>query len=466
MTYPQSRDVVRKAGIRGSYGMAWPLNMSGRLESLVNALDSMIRDDCAPQIANVLRATLSADLGVECCMLDLSVLLACHELVRPITEAYLEGTDVTRRNGILQTVYGILDRLHAEGLDTPLPPGLVDEYGRAVARIRAASSSKERTDLMRRLYEGFMRAVSPGISDSMGVVYTPVEIIDAQLHMIRRVLERDFDATFSDPRVNVMDGFAGTGIHFCRLIEDPTLIADGSLPDRYLHGLRANEIIPFSATLAAAGIEAACQRRTGTYVPFPGCQSADTLDDASPRWKNDDMVRVIVGNPPYGTGFIGTHPRLERRAMATYEPPANGARNGFLAALRWASDHIGAQGIVCFVTTARWIREPSYTRMRARLADEFDDIYVLDLRGDQEYHRGDRQHLIEEGGNVFGHHTRSPIAIVLLTRNPQHHGPARVHYHDCGSHLTVRDKKRFLERVAEQDPEWAEPVPGIWTVRP
>ena len=168
MTYPQSRDVVRKAGIRGSYGMAWPLNMSGRLESLGNALDSMIRDDCAPQIANVLRATLFADLGVECCMLDLSVLLACHELVRPITEAYLEGTDVTRRNGILQTVYGILDRLHAEGLDTPLPPGLVDEYGRAVARIRAASSSKERTDLMRRLYEGFMRAVSPGISDSMG----------------------------------------------------------------------------------------------------------------------------------------------------------------------------------------------------------------------------------------------------------------------------------------------------------
>ena len=466
MTYPQSRDVVRKAGIRGSYGMAWPLDLPERFESLVNALDSMIRDDCAPQIANVLRATLFADLGVECCMLDLSVLLACHELVRPITEASLEDTDVVRRNRVLRTVHGILDLLHEKGMRVSLPSDLSGEYERAIDRIHVASPGKERTDLMRRLYEGFMRAVSPGISDSMGVVYTPVEIIDAQLHMIRRVLERDFDATFSDPWVNVMDGFAGTGIHFCRLIEDPTLIADGSLPDRYLHGLRANEIIPFSATLAAAGIEAACQRRTGTYVPFPGCQSADTLDDASPRWKNDDMVRVIVGNPPYGTGFIGTHPRLERRAMATYEPPANGARNGFLAALRWASDHIGAQGIVCFVTTARWIREPSYTRMRARLADEFDDIYVLDLRGDQEYHRGDRQHLIEEGGNVFGHHTRSPIAIVLLTRNPQHHGPARVHYHDCGSHLTVRDKKRFLERVAEQDPEWAEPVPGIWTVRP
>ena len=466
MTYPQSRDVVRKAGIRGSYGMAWPLDLPERFESLVNALDSMIRDDCAPQIANVLRATLFADLGVECCMLDLSVLLACHELVRPITEASLEDTDVVRRNRVLRTVHGILDLLHEKGMRVSLPSDLSGEYERAIDRIHVASPGKERTDLMRRLYEGFMRAVSPGISDSMGVVYTPVEIIDAQLHMIRRVLERDFDATFSDPWVNVMDGFAGTGIHFCRLIEDPTLIADGSLPDRYLHGLRANEIIPFSATLAAAGIEAACQRRTGTYVPFPGCQSADTLDDASPRWKNDDMVRVIVGNPPYGTGVVGTHPRLERRATATYEPPANGARNGFLAALRWASDHIGAQGIVCFVTTARWIREPSYTRMRARLADEFDDIYVLDLRGDQEYHRGDRQHLIEEGGNVFGHHTRSPIAIVLLTRNPQHHGPARVHYHDCGSHLTVRDKKRFLERVAEQDPEWAEPVPGIWTVRP
>ena len=466
MTYPQSRDVVRKAGIRGSYGMAWPLDLPERFESLVNALDSMIRDDCAPQIANVLRATLFADLGVECCMLDLSVLLACHELVRPITEASLEDTDVVRRNRVLRTVHGILDLLHEKGMRVSLPSDLSGEYERAIDRIHVASPGKERTDLMRRLYEGFMRAVSPGISDSMGVVYTPVEIVDAQLHMIRRVLERDFDTTFSDPWVNVMDGFAGMGIYFCRLIEDPALIADGSLTDRYLHGLRANEIIPFSATLAAAGIEAAYQRRTGTYVPFSGCRAADTLDDTSPQWENSGMVRVVVGNPPYGTGVVGTHPRLERRATATYEPPANGARNGFLTALRWASDHIGAQGIVCFVTTARWIREPSYTRMRARLADEFDDIYVLDLRGDQEYHRGDRQHLAEEGCNVFGHRTRSPIAIVLLTRNPQHHGPARVHYRDCGSRLTVRGKKRFLEQIAEQDPEWAKPVPGIWTVRP
>lgn len=456
MTYPQSRDVVRKAGIRGSYGMAWPLDLPERFESLVNALDSMIRDDCAPQIANVLRATLFADLGVECCMLDLSVLLACHELVRPITEASLEDTDVVRRNRVLRTVHGILDLLHEKGMRVSLPSDLSGEYERAIDRIHVASPGKERTDLMRRLYEGFMRAVSPGISDSMGVVYTPVEIVDAQLHMIRRVLERDFDTTFSDPRVNVMDGFAGTGIHFCRLVEDPTLITDEGLEDRYLHGLRANEIIPFSASLAAAGIEAAYQRRTGTYAPFSGCRAADTLDDVSPQREDDGMIRVIVGNPPYGTGFAGTHPRLERRAMATYEPPANGARNGFLAALRWASDHIGSQGVICFVTTARWIKEPSYTRMRARLADEFDDIYVLDLRGDQEYHRGDRQHLAEEGSNVFGHRTRSPIAIVLLTRNPQHHGPARVHYRDCGSRLTVRGKKRFLERVAEQDPEWAE----------
>lgn len=245
MTYPQSRDVVRKAGIRGSYGMAWPLDLPERFESLVNALDSMIRDDCAPQIANVLRATLFADLGVECCMLDLSVLLACHELVRPITEASLEDTDVVRRNRVLRTVHGILDLLHEKGMRVSLPSDLSGEYERAIDRIHVASPGKERTDLMRRLYEGFMRAVSPGISDSMGVVYTPVEIVDAQLHMIRRVLERDFDTTFSDPRVNVMDGFAGTGIHFCRLVEDPTLITDEGLEDRYLHGLRANEIIPF-----------------------------------------------------------------------------------------------------------------------------------------------------------------------------------------------------------------------------
>ncbi len=446
--------------------MAWPPDTPLLLETLTDDIDTMLRDDSMARHLHDLKRTLRSDLGVECCILDLSVLLACHGLVRPITAASIEDTDVVRRNRVLRTVHGILDLLHEKGMRVSLPSDLSGEYERAIDRIHVASPGKERTDLMRRLYEGFMRAASPGISDSMGVVYTPVEIIDAQLHMTRRVLERDFDTTFSDPRVNVLDGFADTGIHFCRLIEDPALIADGSLPDRYLHGLRANEIIPFSATLAAAGIEAAYQRRTGTYVPFLGCRSADTLDDASPRWENDGMVRVVVGNPPYGTGFVGTHPRLERRAMATYEPPANGARNGFLTALRWASDHIGAQGVICFVTTARWIREPSYTRMRARLADEFDDIYVLDLRGDQEYHRGDRQHLAEEGGNVFGHRTRSPIAIVLLTRNPQHRGPARVHYRDCDSRLTVRDKKRFLERIVEQDPEWAEPVSGIWAVRP
>lgn len=167
MTYPQSRDVVRKAGIRGSYGMAWPLDLPERFESLVNALDSMIRDDCAPQIANVLRATLFADLGVECCMLDLSVLLACHELVRPITEASLEDTDVVRRNRVLRTVHGILDLLHEKVMRVSLPSDLSGEYERAIDRIHVASPGKERTDLMRRLYEGFMRAVSPGISDSV-----------------------------------------------------------------------------------------------------------------------------------------------------------------------------------------------------------------------------------------------------------------------------------------------------------
>lgn len=88
----------------------------------------------------------------------------------------------------------------------------------------------------------------------------------------------------------------------------------------------------------------------------------------------------------------------------------------------------GSQGVICFVTTARWIREPSYTRMRARLADEFDDIYVLDLRGDNEYHRSDRQPFRQEGGNVFDQRTRSPIAITVLSRKQQCHGQAGIHY--------------------------------------
>ena len=114
-------------------------------------------------------------------------------------------------------------------------------------------------------------------------------------------------------------------------------------------------------------------------------------------------------------------------------------------AIRWASDRIGEQGIVAFVTNGSWIDGNADSGVRACLAKEFNTIYVLNLRGNQRT-QGERSHM--EGGKIFGQGSRAPVAITILVRNPNaNRESCQILYHDIGDYLKREEKLSKLQEA-------------------
>ena len=112
-------------------------------------------------------------------------------------------------------------------------------------------------------------------------------------------------------------------------------------------------------------------------------------------------------------------------------------------AIRWASDRIGKQGVIAFVTNGSWIDGNSGSGIRACLAEEFSSVYVLNLRGNQRT-QGERSR--QEGGQVFGQGSRAPVAITILVRNPAATG-CRIRYRDIGDYLKREEKLELLSEA-------------------
>ena len=151
-----------------------------------------------------------------------------------------------------------------------------------------------------------------------------------------------------------------------------------------------------------------------------------------------------MGNPPWSSGNENiAYPELQARiaesyAMRTATTNKNSLYDTYKMAIRWASDRIGEQGVVAFVTNGSWIDGNVDSGVRACLAEEFSTVYVMNLRGNQRT-QGERSR--REGGKVFGQGSRAPVAVTVLVRNPDAaHDGCRILYRDIGDYLTREDK--------------------------
>ena len=311
------------------------------------------------------------------------------------------------------------------------------------------------------------------------MVYTPVEVIDFIIHSTQHLLKRHFDIGFADRSVKVMDPFAGTGTFITRLLESGLFA--GNLYEKYKYDLYANELILLAYYVAAVNIETTYSslRRGGRYVPFGGINYTDTLS-LNARYREDERhrkeatkidkvfqeahmrirhqrgahIHVLVGNPPYSKGqskYDDDNPNvkydvLDQRIINTYFQKATthdkkSLYDSYVRALRWASDRIGESGIISFVTNASFIRSETASGIRASLAEEFNEVWCFDLRGNQRT-QGDVSK--KEGGKIFGSGSRAPVAITILVKNPKKKG-CMIRYHDIGDYHTREEKLEMIK---------------------
>lgn len=424
---------------------------------------------------------------------DAIEMIAQHMITMPVFDALFGDFEFASSNPVSIAIDRFLEVLSNYRIEEASDAAVLDDVYASVRRRAAmVRTDAARQQLIRDLYEQFFRVAFKGTSEKMGVVYTPTEIIDYILRETDRVLRREFGKSLADDGVHVLDPFAGTGSFMAHLIESD-LIPDDNLGHKYRCEMHSNEILLLAYYIMTINIEYAYHERMGgEYVPFEGgvltdtfqmTEEGDTLDTKvftqnSERVvrQNELPIRVIVGNPPYSVGQKTTnddnanqsYESLDQRIRETYAFRAdanlvNSLYDSYIRAFRWASDRIGDQGIVCFVSNAGWLRGTAMNGFRRCLAEEFDDIFVFDLRGNQ---RTQGEESRREGGKVFGSGSRTPVAITVLVRHACSKHAGRVHYHDIGDYLTREDKLKIVSGAAiSGDLEWHDVQPdrhGDW----
>ena len=400
---------------------------------------------------------------------DAIEMLAQHIITKPVFDALFEGYAFTSKNPVSQSMQKIMDILEAQALDKEHET-LEGFYASVRERASGITDPKGRQKIIVELYDKFFKTAFPRMVERLGIVYTPVEIVDFILHSADAALQAHFGTRLADQNVHILDPFTGTGTFPVRLIETG-LIPPDKLPYKYRHEMHANEIVLLAYYIAAINIEEAFHRVTGLeYEPFPGIVLTDTfqmnepqtgdLDEGLPEnHKRADQqkardIRVIVGNPPYSVGQDGgndnnqnlKYSKLDGRIAATYAEHStatlkNSLYDSYIRAFRWASDRIKDEGIVCFVTNGGWIDGNTMDGFRKTLQDEFADVYVFNLRGNARTQGEQRR---KEAGNVFDSGSRTPVAITLLIKRKDHQGKAAIHYHDIGDYLSREQKLEIV----------------------
>nr|VFJ56600.1 MAG: N-6 DNA Methylase [Candidatus Kentron sp. DK] len=375
-------------------------------------------------------------------------------------------------NPVSQGMQQVLDLLHEHHLEKEADT-LQEFYASVRMRAEGIDNAEGKQKIILELYDKFFRNAFPRMTERLGIVYTPVEVVDFILHSIEHLLKTQFRQSLGSPGVHIIDPFTGTGTFITRLLQSG-LIAPEQLPHKYQNEIHANEIVLLAYYIAAINIETTYHGlglQPG-YQPFPGICLTDTfqmdegedliseilVDNSERRTRQKELkdIRVIMGNPPYSAGQDSAndnnqnikYPQLDGRIRTTYVARTkatlrNALYDSYIRAIRWASDRIGDAGIIGFVTNAGFLEANTADGLRQCLAEEFSSLYVFHLRGNQRT-SGERSR--QEGGKIFGSGSRAPIAISLLVKNPEAARKGQIRLHDIGDYLTRAQK---LERIAE-----------------
>lgn len=476
--------LVKKVGTR-HYWEDWATDIAAIAARHETRIRSLIEDQRLEVAAEFtafvegLRANLNDSISVD----NAIGMLSQHLITRPVFEALFEDYDFIGSNPVSVAMQRMIDRLDEHSLDKEVET--LDRFYRDV-RLRAEGidNAEGKQRIITELYERFFAKALPKTADQLGIVYTPIEVVDFIIRATNDALLRHLGCSLTDEDVHIIDPFTGTGTFLVRLLQSG-LISRHDLARKYVTEIHANEILLLAYYIAAINIEATYHDLTagaghGPYQAFPGIILTDTFQTAedakgaptrmfgsnSKRLEHQRRlpIRVIVGNPPYSAGQTSAndnaqnlaYPALDDRIAATYVARStatlkNSLYDSYIRALRWASDRIAANpagGVVAFVSNGGYIDSNVADGLRLSLAREFHHLYVYNLRGNARTSGEQRQ---KERDNVFGQGSRATVAILIAVRcaGEVPRAGAVLRYRDIGDFLTRAEKLARLRAEAE-----------------
>ncbi|MBD1213193.1 MAG: DEAD/DEAH box helicase [Dolichospermum circinale Clear-D4] len=413
-------------------------------------------------------------------------MLSQHLITKPIFDALFEGYEFTKYNPVSQTMQKMLDVLEGQSLQKEVKT--LDKFYESVRKKASGIDNAEgKQRIIIELYDKFFRAAFPRLVERLGIVYTPVEVVDFIIKSADFALKQEFGVGLSDEGVHILDPFTGTGTFMVRLLQSG-LIKPEDLQRKFSYELHCNEIVLLAYYIAAINIEESYHFLAGgEYQPFNGIVLTDTFQmfenagyllesifpENNQRVINQKQrdITVIIGNPPYSAGQGNAndnnqnlkYENLDQKIANSYAKHStatnkNSLYDSYIRGFRWASDRIKDKGIVCFVSNGSFIDNNAMDGFRKCLVDEFTSIYCFNLRGNQ---RTSGEQSRKEGGKIFGSGSRATIAIIFLIKNSSKKSENKVFYHDIGDYLTQKEKLDIIKNFGDISTiKWQEITPN------
>ncbi|MFP6351437.1 type ISP restriction/modification enzyme [Helicobacter pylori] len=397
-------------------------------------------------------------------------MITSHIITKPIFDAIF-GDNI--KNPIAKALDKMVQKLATLGLEGETKD-LKNLYESVKTEALHAKSQKSQQELIKNLYNTFFKEAFKKQSEKLGIVYTPIEVVDFILRATNGILKKHFNTDFNDQSITIFDPFTGTGSFIARLLsKENALISDEALKEKFQKNLFAFDIVLLSYYIALINITQAAQNRDSSLKNFKNIALTDSLDIYEE--KNDkgvfkffedlkenkeikdtlagQNIRVIIGNPPYSAGAKSendnnqnlTHPKLEKLVYDTYGKNSTAkagqtTRDTLIQSIRMASDVVKDRGVIGFVVNGSFIDSKSADGFRKCVAKEFSHLYALNLRGNQ---RTSGEVSRKEGGKIFDSGSRATVAIVFFVKDKSVQNSA-IHYYEVGDYLKREAKLNLL----------------------
>jgi len=431
-----------------------------------------------------LQENINSDIDSE----EAIEMLSQHIITKPIFEALFENYSFVKNNPISSSMEEILNLLLEQQFEKETAE-LKEFYADVRVRVGNIDNSEGKQKIIVELYEKFFKTAFPKLVDKLGIVYTPIEVVDFIINSVEDILKKEFNRSLTDENVNILEPFVGTGTFISRLLQSGNIKAK-DLERKYKKEIFANEIVLLAYYIATVNIENIYHdlNNETEYKEFEGICLTDTFQlgedkeelqlvsnsfkensERVKRQKNSPL-QIIFGNPPYTIGQKSEndnaknkkYPILDKKIADTYVKNSNsdGKRalyDAYIKAFRWATDRLNKNGggVIGFVTNGAWIDGTATSGFRKTIEKEFSSIYVFNLRGNQ---RTSGEISRKEGGKIFGGGSRTPIAITLLVKNPnEKREKAKIHYYDIGDYLSREEKLskiRDFKSIGNKKMDW------------
>lgn len=414
-------------------------------------------------------------------MADVREMIIQHILTEDIFITVFNESQFHRENNIARSLMGVIDTFFTGAVRRSIL-GKIDPYIRIIKAAAAGiADHHEKQRFLKVVYENFYRAYNPAAADRLGIIYTPNEIVRFMVESAEHLVNQNFGRLLGDADVEILDPATGTGTFITEIIEH---LPKNRLPLKYENEIHCNETAILPYYIANLNIEFTYSQKMGQYAEFKNICFVDTLDNLgfssakkyteagsldfggfSPenleriKRQNKRKISVIIGNPPYNANQLNEnennknreYPGVDKRIKDTYIAESTAQKTKlydmYARFIRWASDRLDKNGVIAFVSNNSFIDAKTYDGFRKVVAKEFNEIYIIDMKGDART-SGERRR--REGGNVFSDQIRVGVAVYFLIRKERVKG-CKIFYNCIDDYLPSETKKAYLRDNRIQD---------------